>query len=108
MHKKQVQEVTVVEEVRSYKKQVQEDRQHSTSQHRQVAGSISVCPHLDDVLGHVDLVRAQEVKHVHARVVAWERQHRDVEVDAQLNTGAMDRGGGRGGEDKGKGRGGGG
>lgn len=54
----------------------------------------SLHPHLDDVLGHVDLVRAQEVKHVHARVVAWERQHRDVEVDAQLNTGATDGGGG--------------
>lgn len=38
--------------------------------------------HLDDVLGHVDLVGAEEVEHVHGGVVARERQHRDVEVDA--------------------------
>lgn len=40
--------------------------------------------YLDDVLGHVDLVRAQEVQHVHASVVARESQHCDVKVDAQL------------------------
>lgn len=40
--------------------------------------------HLHDVLGHVNLVGAQEVQHVHAGVVARKRQHGDVKVDAQL------------------------
>lgn len=40
--------------------------------------------HLDDVLGHVDLVRAEQVQHIHASVLARERQHRDIEVNSQL------------------------
>lgn len=43
--------------------------------------------HLDDVLGHVNLVGAEKIEHVDGGVVARERQHRDVKVDAQLGGG---------------------
>lgn len=59
---------------------------------------ITLCvSYLDNVLGHVNLVGAEEIEHVDAGVVARERQHRDVEVDAQLGARAKARAGGNGG-----------